>query len=151
MVSDGSEQSLSTLYEILQIFCKASGMMINVDKSTLLYSRLDAIEFITVQNIFSFTVDILEYGLKYLGFFLKPCRYFSKYWDWLVVKVEKRIKNWSFRWLSMGGKHILVKTVLEAILVYWMHFWIPLGIIEKIRILCFKFLWTGYSDSSGLP
>ena len=39
MVSDGSEQSLSTLYEILQIFCKASGMMINVDKSTLLYSR----------------------------------------------------------------------------------------------------------------
>ena len=32
-----------------------------------------------------------------------------------------------------------------------MHFWIPLGIIEKIRKLCFKFLWAGNSDSSGLP
>ena len=31
------------------------------------------------------------------------------------------------------------------------YFWIPLGIIEKIRRLCFKFLWTGNSDSSGLP
>ena len=41
MISDGSEQSLSTLYEILQIFCKAYGMMINVDKSTLLHCKLD--------------------------------------------------------------------------------------------------------------
>ena len=68
-----------------------------------------------------------------------------------MVKVEKRIKNWSFRWLSKGGKLILVKNVLEAIPMYSMHFWIPLGIIEKIIILCFKFLWTGNSDSSGLP
>ena len=31
-ISDGSEQSLSILYEIMQTFCKASGMLINVDK-----------------------------------------------------------------------------------------------------------------------
>ena len=45
----------------------------------------------------------------------------------------------------------MIKSILEAITVYWMHFWIPLGIIEKIRRLCFKFLWTGNSDSSILP
>ena len=55
MISDGSEQSLYTLYEILQTFCKSSGMMINVDKSALLHSRLDDAELITVQNIFCFT------------------------------------------------------------------------------------------------
>ena len=32
MVSDHSEHSLSTLYEVLQIFCKASRMHINEDK-----------------------------------------------------------------------------------------------------------------------
>ena len=68
-----------------------------------------------------------------------------------MVKVEKKIKNWNFRWLSKRGKRILVKSVLEAILVYWMHFRIPMGIIEKIRRLCFKFLWAGNSDSFGLP
>ena len=93
MVFDGYEQSLSILYEIMQTFCKAYGMLINVDKSALLYSRLDDVELITIQNIFTFTVTKLEFGLKYLGFFLKPCRYYSKDWDWLVVKVEKRIKN----------------------------------------------------------
>ena len=46
----------------------------------------------------------------------------------------------------------MVKSVLEAIPVYWMHFWIPMGVIEKIRKLCFKFFWAGNSDSSyGLP
>ena len=35
IVNDGSEQYLSTLYEILMIFCKASGMKINDDKYSL--------------------------------------------------------------------------------------------------------------------
>ena len=81
MVSGGFEQSLSILYEIMQNFCKASGMLINVDKSTLLYSGLDDVELITVHNIFSFLVAKLEDGSKYLGFYLKPCRYFRKDWD----------------------------------------------------------------------
>ena len=53
--------------------------------------------------------------------------------------------------LSKGGKLTLVKAVLEAIPVFWMHFWIPVGILEKIRKMCFKFLWSGNKDSSGLP
>ena len=81
MVSYGSKQSLSILYDIIQNFCKASGMLINADKSALLYSGLDDVEMITVQNIFSFSVAKLEFGLKYLGFYLKPCRYFKKDWD----------------------------------------------------------------------
>ena len=98
-----------------------------------------------------FSVTKLEFGLKYLGFHLKPCRYLIKDWDWLVAKVEKRIKNWSYRWLLKGGKLILIKSILEAIPVFWMHFWIPLGVIERIKILCFQFLWAGKSDFSGLP
>ena len=54
--------------------------------------------------------------------------------------------------MSKGDKLTLVKSVLEAISVYWMHFWIPMGVIEKIRKICFKFLWAGNIDSSyGLP
>ena len=32
-----------------------------------------------------------------------------------------------------------------------MHFWILLGIIEKIKKICFKFLWSGKNDIYGLP
>ena len=71
----------------------------------------------------------IEFGMKYLEIHLKPCSYLLKDWDWMIVKVGKGIKNWSFRWLSKGGNLTLVKSVLEAISVYWMHFWIPVGII----------------------
>ena len=53
-VSDGSKKSLSTLYEILLIFCNATRMVINGDKSTILHTGLDESELITVQNIFTF-------------------------------------------------------------------------------------------------
>ena len=93
MVSDGSERSLSTLYEVLLIFCKASGMIINEDKSSLYYSSLNESELLTIQNIFSFNIEKIESGMKCLGFHLKPCRYLKKDWDWLITKVEMRIKN----------------------------------------------------------
>ena len=84
-----------------------------------------------------FSVGKIESGMKYLGFHLKCCRYLLKDWDWMISKVEKRIRNWSFRWLSKGGKLILSKAVLEEIPVFWMYFWIPVGILEKIRKICF--------------
>ena len=96
MVTDGSEQYLSSLYEILLVYCKAFGLQINEKKSALYYSGLDEYEIITLQNIFSFSVVTIENGMKYLGFHIKPCRYFLKDWDWLIEKVEKRIMNWSF-------------------------------------------------------
>ena len=65
--------------------------------------------------------------------------------------MELRIKNWSFRWLSKGGKLILVKFVLEAIPIYSMHLRIIAGIIDKIRKLCFKFLCSGNKDAARLP
>ena len=118
MVTDGTEQYLSSLFEVLMIFCKASSMKINEDKSALSVSNLDESEVFTLQNIFAFYVNKIEFGMKYLGFHLKPCSYLLKDWDWLIAKVEKRIKNWSFRWLSKGDELTLVKAVLESISVF---------------------------------
>ena len=75
-------------------------------------------EVINLQNIFSFPVDRIENGMKYLGFHLKPCRYLIRDWDWMIIKVEQTIQNLSFPWMSKGGKLILIKAVLEAIPVY---------------------------------
>ena len=45
----------------------------------------------------------------------------------------------------------MVKSVLEAIPVYWLSLaWIPKGILEQIRKLCFTFLWRGSSDHKAL-
>jgi hypothetical protein len=62
----------------------------------------------------------------------------------LVTKVEKKINHWCNWWLSRGGRLVLVKEILKAIPVYWISLaWVPKGILEKIRKLCYQFIWSG--------
>jgi hypothetical protein len=44
---------------------------------------------------------------------------------------------------------VLTKLVIEAIQIYWMSLaWIPKGILERARRICFKFIWVGFQGSS---
>lgn len=86
------------------------------------------------QGMFPFVTDEIVVGLKYFGFKLKPNSYKFAEGFWLIEKIEKRLKNWSLRWLSRAGRLFLIKSVLEAILVSWMWLsWIPKGILNKIK------------------
>jgi len=57
---------------------------------------------------------------------------------------KERILNWKHRFLSMGGRFILIKAVLESLLVYWMALaQFPAYVLKSLRQLIFTFLWTG--------
>ena len=50
------------------------------------------------------------------------------------------------------GRLVLVKVMLEAMHVYWMAMiWIPKGILDKIKKICFSFLWGGTQEKKVLP
>ena len=47
---------------------------------------------------------------------------------------------------------VLIKFVLEAIPIYWASLsWIPKGTLEKIRYICFNYLWHGNNERKVLP
>ena len=57
--------------------------------------------------------------------------------------MKKGISHWTNRWLSLGGRLILVKSGMENILVYWMSLEkIPKSILNMIRNIIFTFLWS---------
>jgi len=79
-----------------------------------------------------------------LGYFLKLDRFKAKDWRWLIENFKLRINHWCNRLLSLGGWYVLVKTVLEILLVYWLALaHILLFVLTKIRQLVFSFLWSG--------
>jgi hypothetical protein len=51
----------------------------------------------------------LNSGFKYLGYLLKPGSYKSKDWQWLIDKFESRINHWCNKWLTLGGRLVLIK------------------------------------------
>jgi hypothetical protein len=75
---------------------------------------------------------------------LKPDNYKAVDWQWLIDKFESRISHWSNKWLSLGGRLVLIKAVLESQPVYWLALaHIPISVLQTIRKLCFDFLWSG--------
>ena len=79
-----------------------------------------------------------------MGFFIKANRYSKFDWLWLLDKFESRIHHWCNKHLSLGGRYVLIKVVLESLPVYWMALTkFPATILSSIRKLIFSFLWTG--------
>lgn len=138
---DGSKRVADILSEDLTLFKIATGMRINAQKSNILFSRIGD-EFIQhYLDLLPYQTQALEDSLKYLGFHLKPNDYRKNEWTWLLAKLEKRLQVWSNKWLSRVGRLVLIKSILEAIPVYWMSLsWIPKGILEKARRISFSYL-----------
>ena len=133
---------------ILDSFCEASGMNINMDKSCFLhYNVKDSIRR-GVSDILPFRFEHLDQGFTYLGFFLKPTGYLVKDWLWLIKRFESRINHWTNRYLSLGGRLVLIRAVLTSLPVYWCSlFPIPSTILDKLRQLIFNFLWGSSAET----
>ena len=149
--TNGSRQDIDKVSEGLALVQAAAGMVVNIEKSTISCSNLSEQETHKIAHRLPFRIMDLDAGIKYLGFFLKPNSYLKVYWHWLLTKLEKRLKSWSHKWLSRAGRLVLVKSVLEAIPVYWMSLaWLPKGILEQVRRLCFSFVWRGKHDHRAM-
>jgi ribonuclease HI len=146
--ADPDEWSL--IHSILNNFCSASGLEINFQKSIFLVSNTQETFLSDITTLFGMEAHELEKGFSYLGFFLKSSRYTSKDWHWLFDKFNSKIHHWCNRLLSLGGRFVLIKSVLESLPVYWMALaHIPASILKTLRQLIFSFLWSGSKKNKG--
>jgi hypothetical protein len=129
---------------VLGCFCNATGLKINEKKTTFLQFGLQQNVLENLKAIYHYNVNDLSVGFRYLGYFLKIERYRTEDWQWLVDKYECRISHWCNRWLTIGGRLILIKAVLESQPVYWLSLTnLPSRIHQRIHHLIFSFLWSG--------
>ena len=60
--------------------------------------------------------------------------------------------GWCFKWLLMGGRLVLVKSILESMHVYWMALaGIPITILNNIKKVMINFLWSGMGEKIRFP
>jgi hypothetical protein len=144
IMTRASLQEWKEIDNILNIFCRATGMLVNLTKSTFHHSGIQGEVLENFKEVFPYNFVDLSEGFRYLGYFLKSRKYKAEDWRWLLAKFEKRIGHWCNRWLSLGGRFVLIKVVLESQPVYWMDLVvIPVSVLNKIRQLMFTFLWSG--------
>jgi hypothetical protein len=118
LMTKASIQEWKEIERIVQLFCSVSGLMVNHTKLTIHYLGLVELDISTFKQILLYNFSELSVGFKYLGYYLKAGIQKVEEWVWILTKVEKKINHWSYRWLSLGGRYILFKLVLETLLVY---------------------------------
>jgi hypothetical protein len=139
------------ILEVLQRFCLVSGLSINPSKSSVHHWGVSDSELLLLKATIPLSFKNLGDGFSYLGFHLKMGASSSGDWSWLVASFKKKIDFWCNKWLSLGGRLILVQSVLQSLAVYWMMLErIPAKIIISLRSLAFKFLWGGNSDKNRM-
>ncbi|XP_060178332.1 uncharacterized protein LOC132608309 [Lycium barbarum] len=61
----------------------------------------------------------------------------------VIERVEKRLAGWQKRYLSKGGKEVLIKSTFSSIPTYFMSLLqAPVGVTEKLEKLQRDFLWN---------
>ena len=95
----GTRRDIDCLYRGINLFKIATGMMINLQKSSVSFFRLEDRDLRYMMGFFPIQEVEISKGIKYLGFFIKPNRYRKSDWKWLIGKLEKRLMIWSNKWL----------------------------------------------------
>jgi hypothetical protein len=129
---------------VLESFVVHLVLMINDQKTSFLQYGVRQQDLDILKATFLYNFLDLSVGFRYLGYFLKIDRYKKEDWQWLIAKYEKQISHWCNRWLSIGGRLVLIKVILESHPVYWLALAnLPSMILQRIRQLVFSFLWSG--------
>jgi hypothetical protein len=148
IMTNANMQEWWEIDKVLKCFCLTSGLTINGTKSTFHQARLSEHDLLPFKAIFPYRFLELDLGFKYLGFFIKSGFQRIEDWGWLIKKMEKRISNWCYRWLSLGGRFTLLKAVLESQPIYWLSLAVvPCSVLNTLRKLMYNFLWKRNCDS----
>jgi hypothetical protein len=75
IMTKASIEEWKEIERILCVFCGASGLMINVQKSTFHHFGVQHGILESIKGIYHFNFNDLSEGFRYLGFFLKPDNY----------------------------------------------------------------------------
>jgi hypothetical protein len=87
-----------------------------------------------------------QFPLKYLGVSLSDKKLSYAEWNGVIDKVQKKLPNWKGALLSIGGRIVLINSVLSSTPLYMLSLYkMPVKIKKKLdRIRC-QFLWQGTS------
>nr|XP_009800410.1 PREDICTED: uncharacterized protein LOC104246308 [Nicotiana sylvestris]XP_016445624.1 PREDICTED: uncharacterized protein LOC107770805 [Nicotiana tabacum] len=141
---DAEEEQLRYLRIILVLFEGISGLHIYRRKS-----HIYPIDEVHNMEQLSLVVggEVGSLPSIYLGMPLGARSKSKEIWNSVIEKCVKKLSRWKTQYLSMGGRLVLINSVLDSIPTYMMSlFPIPGGIIQRLDKLRRSFLWQGNKE-----
>jgi hypothetical protein len=130
---------------ILTAFEQLSGLKINFHKSEL-YCFGDAKNEIQ-QYTELFGCDQGQFPMMYLGIPIHYRRLRNAEWKLVEERLQKRLTSWKGKLLSVGGRLVLINSVLTNMVLYMLSFFeVPKGVLKRLDYYRSRFFWQGDSE-----
>ncbi|KAM0008293.1 putative RNA-directed DNA polymerase [Helianthus debilis subsp. tardiflorus] len=142
VLGEWSKEEMGNVMRILRCFYLCLGLKINVDKSNLYGIGVSLEETGTLANKFGCNLDVLPF--KYLG--LKVGANMNRVNNWQLVyeTFRSRLAKWKSHILSIGGRVVIIKSVLESLPTYFFSLYkVPKKVVSDLESLIKSFLWGG--------
>ena len=139
---EAEDEQIKNVVAVLMCFEAVSGLKVNFSKSALLGVEEEAHLMEVLAIIMGCKVG--SFLTTYLGLPLCLGRPSKEVWNTMVDRVEQKMATWKAKYLSLGGRIILIKSALSNLPTYFMSmFKCSALIVSRIEKLQRNFLWQG--------
>jgi hypothetical protein len=107
----------TSLQQVLDTYCANSGQLVSLQKSIIFFSPNTNVV-LRAEICEALHIDNEALSDKYLGLPALVGVDRSDSFEHFIERIIARINGWKEKYLSIGGKEILLKAVAQAILVY---------------------------------
>ena len=146
LLGEKSWLNVCSMRAVLLLFEEMSGLKVNFHKSMLTGVNVNdswLADTALVMNCKRGSILFVYLGLPIGGDSRK-----LGVWKPFIDRIVARLSSWNNKFLSFGGRLILLKSVLSSLLVYFLSFFkAPVGIISLIESIFKRFFWGGSEDN----
>jgi len=138
------------LKTILRCFELASGLKVNFSKSHVMGVNVGGDFFGLAERSLFCRVGSVPF--TYLGLPVGVNPRLEKTWQPLLQSLTSRLGSWGNKYVSLGGRVVLLNSVLNAIPIFFMSVMkMPVLVWKKIVCIQREFLWGGVKRSRSIP
>ncbi|KAA0039770.1 LINE-1 retrotransposable element ORF2 protein [Cucumis melo var. makuwa] len=146
---EDDEHSIQNLKNIINLFQLASGLSINLNKSTISPINVDASRTEQIASQWGISTKFLP--INYLGVPLGGKQITKTFWKNVEEKINKKLASWKYSMLSKGGKITLIKSSLASLPTYQLSiFKAPVSTCKNIEKTWRNFLWKNPPETHKL-
>jgi hypothetical protein len=148
-IGEASIENLWTLKAILRAFEMVPGLKVNFWKSCVMGVNVSN-DFIRLASSFlNSKVALVPFIYLGLPVGANPRRVST--WEPMIEALRKRLGVWSNKYVSLGGRIVLLNAVLNAIPIFFLSFMkIPIVVWKKVRRIQRDFLWGNRSGTKRI-
>ncbi|GKC28564.1 RNA-directed DNA polymerase, eukaryota, reverse transcriptase zinc-binding domain protein [Tanacetum coccineum] len=145
----GDIESVRIMKKSLDEFSSVSGLLPNMQKSTIFFGGMSSIEQQSILDIIPFSLGKLP--VRYLGVPLLTKKISLNDCKPLINKVKTKVNDWKNKALSYAGRVQLIAAVLNSMQNYWASiFLLPKQVIYEINKILKGFLWCQGELTRGI-